>query len=135
METSERKHAPFWMSRKAFFSIDDVRIALTETSEIFPSRLDTPCWRWKGPVTAEVYGSAPSWRGERYAHRLAYLAFVGKIPNGLDVCHKCDTPLCVNPNHLFLGTAKDNVQDSLKKGRFATQDVPFEFPKDFKRRV
>lgn len=56
---------------------------------------------------------------ERRAHRLAYTELVGPIPDGMLVCHRCDNPPCVNPDHLFLGTAKDNMQDKHKKKRNA----------------
>ena len=53
------------------------------------------------------------------AHRFAYERAFGQIPAGMFVCHKCDNPRCCNPDHLFLGTAKDNTQDAIKKGRFS----------------
>ena len=51
-----------------------------------------------------------------FAHRMAYRLYVGE-PGDLFVCHHCDTPLCVNPDHLFLGTATDNIRDAMRKGR------------------
>jgi len=53
----------------------------------------------------------------RRAHRAAWIIFNGDIPEGLNVLHKCDVALCVNPENLFLGTQKDNIIDCLKKGR------------------
>lgn len=70
------------------------------------------CWIWNGPFT-RGYGKA----GKRWAHRLSWEAFKGQIPEGLHVLHKCDTPPCVNPGHLFLGTHRDNVRDCMAKGR------------------
>ncbi len=56
-------------------------------------------------------------RGRCLAHRLSYVTAIGPIPKGFDVCHRCDTPRCFRPSHLFLGTKSDNMQDMLKKGR------------------
>ena len=72
------------------------------------------CWLWRGNQKGFGYGSGP--RGE-YAHRWAYRRFVGPIPRGLFVLHHCDTPLCVNYAHLFLGTQDDNLKDAAAKGR------------------
>jgi hypothetical protein len=78
------------------------------------------CWLWLGKVDAKGYGSVHI--GNRYliASRVFYTHHVGEIPAGACVCHKCDTPLCVNPDHLFLGSARDNAIDRERKrrGRF-----------------
>jgi len=65
----------------------------------------------------EGYGQISSAGVQVYAHRLSYAAYRGPIPVGLFVCHKCDVRTCVNPDHLFLGSAEDNAQDRERKGR------------------
>lgn len=75
------------------------------------------CWLWTGGRGTRQYGKW-SVRGKWYpAHRLAYTAFVGLIPDGMLVLHKCDNPPCVRPDHLFLGTHADNTADMIAKGR------------------
>jgi hypothetical protein len=73
------------------------------------------CWIWMKSVGGPMgYGMAG--RHGR-AHRLSWIVHRGPIPEGLNVLHKCDTPSCVNPEHLFLGTHADNMRDSSEKGR------------------
>ncbi|HVJ17050.1 MAG TPA: HNH endonuclease signature motif containing protein [Polyangiaceae bacterium] len=55
---------------------------------------------------------------------MAYILFRGPVPDGVEVCHTCDVRLCVNPEHLFLGTKTDNMRDAARKGRLATQKRP-----------
>jgi hypothetical protein len=75
------------------------------------------CWIWTGTITSRGYGQLLSNNKKMYAHRAAFEAFVGDIPEGMVVCHTCDNVHCVNPDHLFLGTQKDNLQDMKEKGR------------------
>jgi hypothetical protein len=79
------------------------------------------CWLWTGHVSDRGYGIfwlplGPDAQRVR-AHRFAWIASRGDIPDGLEVCHRCDVTRCVNPDHLFLGTRLDNHLDSVRKGR------------------
>lgn len=75
------------------------------------------CWEWQGAKSGRGYGRL-SINGEYWlSHRLAYVLSRGEIPNGMLVCHTCDNPSCCNPDHLFLGTVKDNADDMVSKGR------------------
>lgn len=78
------------------------------------------CWLWTAGLGGSGYGALRYGTPTR-AHRVSYMVFVGPITDGLFVCHRCDTPLCVNPDHLFLGTAKDNAVDAMRKGRLCHQ--------------
>lgn len=75
------------------------------------------CWIWIPPMSKRGYGQLKAdgkvWR----VHRLSYELYVGAIPNGLVVRHRCDTPSCVNPDHLILGTQADNMRDMAERGR------------------
>ena len=75
------------------------------------------CWLWQGSKTKDGYGVLTIGRKQYRAHRISYSEFTGDIPENIMVCHECDIPLCINPEHLFLGTAKENTQDMIKKGR------------------
>lgn len=78
------------------------------------------CWNWTGVITPFGYGHMSVGNKQQRVHRLAYKAWVGDIPDGLVVRHKCDNRKCFNPNHLELGTHKDNIQDAIDRGRWRT---------------
>lgn len=82
-------------------------------------RKTSDCWWWLGATTKQGYGHIIRGGGQRngyiQAHRAAWELLVGPIPDGLCLCHHCDNKHCVRPEHLFLGTKKDNKQDYAKK--------------------
>lgn len=93
------------------------------------------CWEWTGSCSREGrngsrrgagYGNfMVTWKSIVSAHRYSWELANGPVPPGMFVCHRCDNPACVRPEHLFLGTAKDNTQDMLTKGRGAAQQPGF----------
>lgn len=93
---------------------------LEQKLELYEPEPNTGCWLWVAGQDSHGYGRVhvPSLGLiNNRAHRLFWIVHRGKIPDGLHVLHKCDTPLCVNPDHLFLGTHEDNMVDKARKGR------------------
>lgn len=87
------------------------------------------CWEWKGSLNTHGYGQLADGSGApAQAHRAAFEVFHGIAPGASDVCHSCDNRQCINPDHLFLGSRRDNLQDMSKKERNATG----EYRPDFK---
>ncbi len=98
-----------------------------ENLEAFWNQVDkngsNGCWVWIGPIhdskNSVLYGQV-QWRIDRErpkAHRFSWMIHFGSIPKGMCICHACDNGLCVNPNHLWLGTRSANVTDMFRKGR------------------
>jgi len=78
---------------------------------------ETGCWIWMGSTMNKGYGVIRDKYKKKLTHRVSYEQNIGEIPEGLFVCHSCDTPSCINPNHLFLGTQSENMSDAVRKGR------------------
>lgn len=104
-----RKHGPFPKARNltAKERIEEFSIPVPESG----------CWLWTRHLAEGGYGSFGEGGKHHRAHRIAYEVYVGPIPEGMFVCHKCDTRSCCNPDHLFLGTQSDNIKDMYRKGR------------------
>lgn len=93
---------------------------MKHTSERFWAKVNKTddCWEWTASVTAQgEYGQFMLNGRPVRAHRYSWELINGPIPRGLYVCHHCDNPRCVKPEHLFLGTARDNNMDRQQKGR------------------
>ncbi len=102
-----------------------MRATLPERIEFYSiPEPNSGCWLWTGSLTSGGYGCC-WWDGKQTnAHRFSWLAYRGEIPSGQLVLHKCDMPSCVNPDHLFLGTAADNMRDMVAKGRKRGGAIP-----------
>lgn len=87
-------------------------------------KMPNGCWEWKGRIGTRGYGLISVQSKAVLAHRYSFQAFKGPFDKSLFICHTCDNPGCVNPDHLFAGTCKDNTYDSIAKGRFYQKFEP-----------
>lgn len=94
----------------------DETISALLLSRATPGR-PNECWEWPHSRTPRGYGRQVVGDKVQYAHRLSFRAFNGPIPDGENVCHRCDNPPCWNPAHLFAGTTTVNIRDRDEKGR------------------
>jgi len=91
-------------------------------------KIDDGCWEWQGSLSSSGYGKIHL-RGcgeneNHGTHRLSWFLHFGEIPISMSILHKCDNPKCCNPEHLFIGTQMDNVQDRIKKeGRITLYQI------------
>ncbi len=92
---------------------EKVRRRLVAMTVVAPSG----CWEWQGFLSPKGYGSTGYRCKSMNAHRVAWLAFRGPIPEGMMVCHQCDNRKCINPHHLWLGSMRANAWDARLKGR------------------
>lgn len=76
------------------------------------------CWSWTASIDSKGYGKISHEGRFMIASRVSWILHRGDIPKGFGVLHRCDNPPCTNPDHLFLGTQKENMQDAITKGRF-----------------
>lgn len=106
---------------------DESRMIVTSTDRcrflayVMNTRNPDECWLWLSNIDKDGYGTF--WLNGKTvkAHRIAYILKYCVDPGELFVCHHCDNPPCCNPRHLFLGTPRDNQQDSVRKGRLNSQ--------------
>lgn len=95
---------------------------LKERFEEKINKTDT-CWIWIGAKRKTGYGQICNNGKINSAHRISYELYKGEIPKGLCVCHTCDNPSCVNPEHLWLGTQNDNMLDAKNKKRIGKKAI------------
>jgi len=106
------------MSYSKYLKINQLSAETKRRFMAFIDKCADGCWLWRGH-TDKGYGIFAVNSRPVLAHRFAYALFVGEIPAGMCICHSCDNSRCVNPDHLFIGSHRDNMNDMVAKGRVA----------------
>ena len=120
------------LARSARFRANPVRVSSEVIGRLEAQSMPEPnsgCRLWLGEVHDDGYGRISVRNRMRRVHRVAYAAWVSPLPNGQRVLHRCDQPTCINPDHLYVGTAKDNVDDMVRRGRWKPERVNGRFAK------
>jgi hypothetical protein len=118
---TERKHLSTTARLRIFEAakgalVPDAEMARRLEEKSIPEP-NSGCWLWMGAAKAKGYGNI--WNGAKHegAHRVSFRIHCHDIPPNMVVCHKCDNPACINPDHLWLGTTRENMHDCISKGR------------------
>ncbi len=117
--SDSRRYDPTDWGRERFLGPDERNFAVDRIYRRIDWSDYDGCWEWHGAHNKKGYGIISIDNRRICTHRLMYWVERGAIPAGMLVLHKCDNPKCCNPAHLFLGTAKENTQDMMKRGRGA----------------